>query len=286
MDITRENVIFDKIYEIPVTDPDLGTPEHEEKLHRHPGNRAISLHHVKEIRNAINPTNWRNFSPIEVNIRTMCILDGQHRWQAFVTLDDEKKNHGICLQIKFYDILEEKELELIRDKNTKNKNWTTKAFAESNRAIGTCNEITWLYEFCNNHEKCHKSKKDGSIGAPNLGYGGAFLWGKLPNAALKNPSKFRGSLKLSRRKIDEADALYKEVDMLVDALGYTTTSTWYERFAQAWYEIHKDEECSEQLRDIGLTTVCNNLKANPIAQQTTNKNEWFDYFKEIGLGLK
>ncbi len=285
MDITLDNVDFDKIYEIPVTDEDLGTPEREGKIHKHPGNRAISIPHVNEIKADITPLNWKNFSPIEVNIRTMHILDGQHRWQAFISLDDERKSSGICLQIKFYDIPEDEELDLIRDKNTKNRNWTTKAFAESNRAMDNCKEINLLYEFCDNHEKCHKVKKDGSIGARNLGYGGAFLWGYLPGKEIKT-GKFAGDKKLTKYKIDNADLLYKEVEALIKALKYEKTSTWYERFAQAWYAIHKDEECCDQLRKIGLDTVCKNIEANPIAEQTTNKNEWFDYFKKTGLELE
>lgn len=283
MDITKENVDLTRVYQIPANDPDLGCDGNEVFLKKNKLNRAINDAHVAEIRSAITKDNWTLFAPIEVNINTGAILDGQHRWKAFTSLDDSLKN-DVCLQIRFYDIPENEEIDVIRAKNTNNKNWTIKAFVDSNKRAGNCKEINILYDFCDTHERCHKVKKNGKTGSRNLGYGAAFLWGYTPNRSLKT-GKFTGSDALSQRRVEAADKMYKEVDKIIDALGYTTTTTWYERLAQAWFEINRDDECRDKLNDIGMLTVCSNISENKIGQPTSNKNEWFDYLKNIGLQL-
>ena len=274
--ITVQNCRTDVVYEISANDPDFET-----KFQRNNLNRLIAKNHVSEIRSSITDSSWEMFSPIEVNINTWNVIDGQHRLDAFSTLSDDIKKNAY-LRVIFYKLKPEDEIELIKSKNTKNKNWTVKVFAESNMRSGKCKELTMLYDFCKNHPKCRRNKKGGP-GSENLGYGSAFLWGTTPTKALKS-GKFTGAYSINANTVKFADELYKEVDKMLEAFDWEKTATWYERFAQAWRHVRTTPGDVERFKDIGLNNVITNLKADLIPL-TTDRDEWITWFERIGLGL-
>ena len=97
--ITVQNCRTDVVYEISANDPDFET-----KFQRNNLNRLIAKNHVSEIRSSITDSSWEMFSPIEVNINTWNVIDGQHRLDAFSTLSDDIKKNAY-LRVIFYKLM-------------------------------------------------------------------------------------------------------------------------------------------------------------------------------------
>lgn len=262
--ITKENVDFKRIYDF--------TKEDCENLGVHiNGIRLTNNKHIVEISNPI--LNSHPFiACIEVDINTMGIVDGQHRFEAYKKAWDS--GYTGTMEVRFLDIPSEKYNETVRDKNIHSKNWTIKDYKIAAMRDGNPAMIK-INEFCMSHDLLHgKIKKDGTAQIKDR-YAMAFLKGANVTNEIKN-----GTLKINKDDIDYAEEIYLEVVRLLDELQFKSTSAWFESFVQAWYDIRRDLRLVKRFEYVGMECYYNEVYTMDRAT-TSSKYEWKERF--IGI---
>lgn len=262
--ITKENVDYKKIYDLTLEDCEkLGIILN--------GVRLTDEKHIKEITNPL--LNSNPFIPcIEVDINTMGIVDGQHRFEAYKRA--WASGFTGTMEVRFLDIPQEIYYDVVRDKNIHSKNWTVKDYMQAakrkeNNAMGI------IEDFCESHDLLHgKIKKDGSM-PKKYRYAMAFLKGANVTNEIKNCT-----LKITKDEIDYAEEIYPEVKRLLDELGFKPSGAWFESFVQAWYDIRRDYRLVKRFSNIPMESYYNHLNTMERAT-TTSKETWKERFIEI-----
>ena len=264
MNITKENVDYKRIYDLTKVDCDkLGI-----KLN---GVRLTDERHIKEIAEPI--INSQPFiSCIEVDINTMGVADGQHRFEAY----KKAWEHGYkgTMEVRFLDIPSHCYNDVVRDKNIHSKNWTIKDYKRAAMLNGNPAMLK-INEFCMSHDLLHgKIKKDGTAPIKDR-YAMAFLKGANVTNEIKN-----GTLKISNDDIEYAEDIYKEVVILLNELQFKSTAAWFESFVQAWYDIRRDARLMKRFENVGMEYFYNEVHCMERAT-TSSKYEWKERF--IGI---
>ena len=116
------------------------------------GIRDLKRYHINDIKRDIMNGNAKYISAIEVNINTMEIIDGCHRYEAH----KELWNEGIdCdLTVIFYDVPVEEQRNTVINKNITALNWKKSDFVKMYSKEGN-SSVAKLIDFCKTHEKCH-----------------------------------------------------------------------------------------------------------------------------------
>jgi hypothetical protein len=227
--------------------------------------------HIVEISNPI--LNSKPFiACIEVDINTMGIVDGQHRFEAFKQAWD--RGYTGAIEVRFLDIPSEVYNDIVRDKNIHSKNWTIKDYKRAAMLNGNPAMLK-INEFCMSHDLLHgKVKKDGTAPIKDR-YAMAFLKGANVTKEIKN-----GTLKISKDDIEYAEEIYNEIYILLQELQFKSINTWFESFIQAWYDIRRDSRLLKRFESVGIENYYNEVH-NMDRTNNTSKYEWKERFITI-----
>lgn len=263
---TKENVDYKRIYDFNIN-PNLGFFK---------ANRDLIKSHIRDIFKTITESKYgaKYIAPIRVDFSTMKIIDGQHRYEAFKMA--WAKGSTEVMEVRFEDLpLEEKQkLDVVVEINSSTSSWSCMAYQKRLREEGN-EDILNIEEFGKTHKLCQKINKKGKVTGIYPRYVYAIVLGKNVTKEVK-----QGSLKVTNKDIEFGEQMHRELEMLVNALGYEI-NTWFESFAHAWYNIRKNDRANSNLIDeLGMKPICENIKDyfqgwNLI----TRKTEWENRFR-------
>lgn len=219
---------------------------------------------------------WCQVSPIQVNVVTGNIIDGQHRWNGFLI---KVKDGGIpqdsTIPVHFVKIPQEQELAYIQTIN-RCKAWTTEDYIKSQIAEGN-EDSRKLLTFCEEHELCHTVKSSGKI---SYNFRGA--------AAILTRGRKETNLKKGVFEFPEENRLLAETvhDELVEILSIFPTWTKgkanIEAMAKSWYEVRDRYDFSDWKKAFKKN------RRGPMTMSSTAANSWKQYFAQcagtIALG--
>lgn len=264
---------FKKIYDL--------TKEESEKYSLN-GIRLINDKHVNEIYASIM-SGATYIPPVEININTMGIIDGQHRFMAYKKAWDN--GYEGTMEARFLDIPVDDEPMVIQEKNTHSKNWTITDFRRASSRNGNSAVIA-LEEFAKKHSLCHgklkytdrtKEEIDWDKTAIKERYAMAFLKGTNVSKELKE-----NKLKISKDDIEYAESIYPEVERLMAEAQFNKTAAWFESFVQAWFDFRRDIRYVKRMNNVGLENYYKYVNTMD-RFTTTSKDEWDERFKNILL---
>ena len=235
MKITKHNVDYHKIYELTKSDVDGLF---------HNGIRDLYEKHIKEIESDILNGKAKFMAPVEININTGGVIDGNHRFRA--VLNAWEKGSDFKLEAIFRDISSEEETEIIVKKNTSQKSWTKTDFKHKLLVDGN-KSAKRLNDFCLQHDMLHgKKKKDGTCPTKDR-YAMALLRGQnITNEIIS------GAIEITEDDVEFGEQLYNEAVTLYDILGFQSTGGWFEFFLQGWYEFRSSNKFCKRLEKFGL----------------------------------
>lgn len=280
---TKETVDYNRIY---VYD-DLDVVEKAFKMYE--DNRTLYKTHISEIQADIDkfPYKSKFFSPLRVDINTMCIADGQHRLEAYKRAWKNGSKEPMRVIYEDYPTSNDgrDRMDIISRINGTNKNWGVndhqhRLLAENNTSMVN------IREFGMSHKLCQKKNKNGEVVDFYPRYAYAILLGRNATKEVKD-----GSIKASKKDLVFGEKMNGELEMLVDALGYEMNS-WFESFAHAWYNIRQNDKANSSLIDeLGLETICKHIyKFFNGWHPVTRKTEWENRFRtaiwEIKRGIE
>lgn len=193
------------------------------KFGRNQENRKIDPKHAAKIKKDWNKS--KDFiPPITVNFKTNHIIDGQHRLQAFIELVDEHKlAESAQILVRFIDVDESEEKQLIIDANTKSKNWNQNDYIESHSE--TNEQYKKLNQWCIEHSLCNVE------GKPKPRYGAAMILGKTCGAILKN-----GKFNPSDDDWNNADEIHNDLVQILEILEREAKGSFIEPLAIEWID--------------------------------------------------
>ena len=263
---TIENVDYNRIYCFR-NDPKFGFFK---------ANRDFSKKHIKDIDKAIENGTYKAkyIAPIRVDINTLNVIDGQHRYEAFKKA--WKSGSDEIMKVIFEDLPEdEKEkLNVIIDINSSTSNWSIDAYQKKLIEEGN-KHILNIEEFGKTHALCQKVNRKGEV----TGYFPRYVYAIVMGRNLSNDVK-NGTIRVTDSDIEFGEQMYYELDRLVSALGYKINS-WFESFAFAWYNIRKNDKANSELIDeLGMDVICQNIKSYFEGWQVvTRKTDWENRFR-------
>lgn len=273
MEITKENVDYDRIYR-------LNKSNYEDlRSFSFNGIRVLYEPHIKEIYNDIIKGKAVWMAPVEVNINTMGVCDGQHRVKAVLKAWEDGYDYE--LGVIFRDIPEETEAETVVRKNTTTKNWTQKDFKHKLLLEGNKNAKR-LNDFCLNHELLHgKKKKDGTVPTKDR-YAMALLRGQNITNEIIN-----GNVVITDDDVEFGEQLYEEVKALYDVLGYQSKGGgWYEYFLQGWYEFRSNNKYCKRVEKVGLDKYIESMPVLFENEKIMSKAVYVDRFVAVLIELE
>lgn len=274
---TKENVDYLRIY-LFNSNPNFG---------RFKANRELKKSHVKEILNTIETGEYKAkyIAPIRVDINTLNVIDGQHRNQAFIQAWDNESNE--VMKVVFEDLPEDerKKLDIVRDINSTTSNWGITAYEHRLKEDGNEHMLN-IASFGLSHPMCQKLNRKGEVKGYYPRYVYAILLGYNATKDVKN-----GSIMVTDQQLKFGEQMYKELEMLVNSLGYEMNS-WFESFAHAWYNIRLNDKAYSSLIDsIGIETICKYIldifsDFHPVTKRTTWENRFRNAVWTINERLK
>lgn len=234
------------------------------------GNRAkIDMKHVADIKNAyLDPVYCKFVDSIRVDINTMVVTDGQHRLKGW--LEAYKINPNIPpLRVRFEDYPEEELMNIVIAINNGTKPWGIKDFSNYLETIGDISTVN-AREFGESHRLLTKYNKKGEVVGYYPRYVYAVLLGKNATKDVKN-----GTFEIDENDLKFGEKIYDELERMVDETGLVINN-WFEAFAQAWYEIRRNDPGYNEILDrIGMDKFFDHIAECWAGMQTTTKKrEW------------
>ena len=273
MKITKSNVDYDKIYHFTKQDCDVTGLNLN-------GIRMVDVKHTNEIKNAIK--SGKTFiACIEVDINTMGIADGQHRYQAYRSIWNEDETSAVKMDVRFLDIPSKMYDDIVKDKNIHSKNWTIKDYKEAMRRNPKNQSISMLDDFCQSHNLLHGKAKDKETNKYKMckdRYAMAILKGENQTKQIKD-----GTFTLNNVEIKDGDALYVEIEHMVTKLGLTSSmGNWFEAFCSAWYKMRHDYRSRSQIERIGFNKVLEKIDAKNFSTSPSGSRiDWENRFTTL-----
>ena len=263
---TINNVDYDRIYRFN-TNPNFGFFK---------ANRDLNKAHIKKIEKTILEGKYhaKYVAPIRIDITTMKVIDGQHRYTAFKNA--WAKGSTEVMRVIFEDLPEDEreKLDVVVDINSTTSNWSVHAYQHRLSEEGNVHMLN-IEQFGKTHTLCQKRNKKGEVIGFYPRYVYAIVMGKNITSNVKD-----GDIKVTDADIQFGEQMYKELEMLVNVLGYEMNS-WFESFAHAWYNIRKNDKMYCSVIDkIGIDAILNNIKRYFESYQLiTRKTEWEQRFR-------
>lgn len=224
----------------------------------------------------------RDMGFLTIERKTMGILDGQHRREAWKRA--KGKNPAIRPLVFVYDTADlntdEERQERIQELNS-GVHWNLKDFISSN--ICGDNDLARLEEFCINHPRLYtitKTGKDKGKKKANFRRGAAIVVGdpKYYRKAL------RSDFKASEEQWDEAEDVYNEVEGFLVAmkLSNQTDIPSLEGIINGWQTIRNDRRYSNKISKLpnGVKTLYEYASEMDL-RHTTSKEEWANRFGSL-----
>ncbi len=271
------------------------------QLSRVIGNRGIKSSHVNDFLNVIkqyaeNPENKDKngnlvdyvFGPnfIYVNPITGHVIDGQHKWAAYIqAVEKGIISETTPILICYEEIDPSKEIQTIIDLNTKGLNWGLDDFVGSYVDLGYPSYIR-LEHFSKEHSLCHvEAKNEVKI---KYSYGLAIMQGK-GHASLK-----AGTAEITEEDLVNGHTVHEELIKLRKGMYKLinseepnleersekfarTPNPVIEAMAQVWWE-KKDIVSVEQ-----IIKACKSSKdlVAEFFRAKSNKKEWTAWFERV-----
>lgn len=263
---TKNNVDYNMIYGFN-TEPNFGFFK---------ANRDFIPSQIRKIEKAILDGRYKAkfIAPIRIDINTMKIIDGQHRYNAFKRA--WAKGSTEMMKVIFEDLPddEREKLDVVVDINSTTSNWSINAYQKRLREEGNEHMLN-IEHFGKTHALCQKKNKKGEVTGFYPRYVYAIVLGKNITQNIKN-----GDIKVTDADIDFAEQIHNELERLIKALGYEVNS-WFEPFACAWYNIRKNDKMYCSVIDkIGMDVILNNIKKYFEGWHlVTRKTEWEQRFR-------
>lgn len=263
--ITKKNVDYSRIYKLTSADVDG---------YFHNGIRDLYENHVKEIESDILNGRAKYMAPVEININTGGVIDGNHRFKA--AKNAWEKGSDFVLEAIFRDITPEEEADIIVKKNTSQKSWTKNDFKHKLLVEGN-KSARRLNDFCLNHDMLHgkKKKKDGTYATKDR-YAMALLRGQNITNELIN-----GRVEISDDDVEFGEQLYNEAVTLYDILGFQSTGGWFEFFLQGWYEFRSNNKYCKRLDKFGLDRYYEAMVDNFEREKVNSKAIYLERFVSV-----
>lgn len=261
MNITKNNVDYSRVYKLTRDDVDGLF---------HNGIRNLYDKHVREIEQDILSGKAKFMAPVEININTGGVIDGNHRFKA--ALNAWEKGSDFKLEAIFRDISQEEETDIIIKKNTSQKSWTKTDFKHKLLIEGN-KSAKRLNDFCLQHEMLHgKKKKDGTCPTKDR-YAMALLRGQNITDEI-----ISGAIEISDDDVEFGDQLYKEAEILYRILGFQATGAWFEFFLQGWYEFRSSNKYSKRVDKFGLERYYEAIVDNFEREKVNSKAIYLERF--------
>lgn len=211
-------------------------------------------------------------APIRVDIKTLEVEDGQHRYIAFLNAWAKGSNAKMKVIFENFPVDPKKKLKVISDIQNQ-KAWTIKDFAHLNMTLNDENTLKFN-NFAITHTMCMNKNKN-SI---NNRYTCAFLFGTdKTNKIIKN------ELIVTDEILEEAHKLYEEVEKLAQIVN-KEQSTWFEGFVKAWYDVRHTECFNTMIYEVGFNTILEEFTKHINENGSnlyTKKIDWLKLFDNI-----
>ena len=261
---SKEDVDYDATYYFTV-------PELVKKTFKFiKGNRAkIDMKHVAEIRDAyLDPVYGRFVDSGRADINTMVATDMQHRLLGW--LEAYKINPNIPpFRVRFEDYPADKLMDIVIKINCGTKPWGIKDFSNYLETIGDISTVN-AREFGESHKLLAKYNKKGEVVGYYPRYVYAVLLGKNATKDVKN-----GTFEIDENDLKFGEMIYDELERIIDETGLEMNS-WFEGFAQAWYNIRRNDPGYNEILDrMGMEKFFGHIaECWEGMQTTTKKSEW------------
>lgn len=269
-------------------------------FHRFLANRVHKADHIKNMEKAIlEAQSMEYFPPIEVDINTFIIIDGNGRFEALMNLIKSGRLDNVTLLVLFKDIQKDELIKYIIDRNTTSISWKgtdyVRSFAKSNERMGSpyinfkTDGYKKLVEFCESVDFLHTNNKnaEGEIEIkPRYGC-------RVLNA--KNSDVIKGTLEISDEQIKKGYVTASQISKINYAMhssisskdGHVVVKTgggWFESFIAAFVDLKKDFGDDDKFNDyIYAMSKYIGKKSNrgEIPFSSTNKKDWLIYLRAV-----
>lgn len=244
-------------------------------------NRDIDENHAKKIKNAI--LRGEDVGTAEIELRTLKIIDGQHRLEALRQVLEEGGQGSINIVFKDFRGNEDAAMEYAHSLNAYQKGWTDKNYLAYYKP--KIDVYRKLEEFASNNSLCYNIMKSGkNKGKKNL---------KLTTAArlVMGPNFQRSAIKEGKFNATDEDFLtavdyHNEIRRILQIKGYVTEEknlpnmgNSFEAMITAW--INFRNATWRQMEKIGgFDAYC--LRIPHLNMEVcTNIKEWYNRFNGL-----
>lgn len=224
------------------------------------GNRELNETHVKELKEAI--ISGDKMPAVIVDKKTLYILDGQHRYEAFCRALEE--GYEVTLDVIF-ESFEEDLVEYARKYNCNMLNWCTKDYIFSGIA---CNKTQYilLEQFCRTRKYLMRGNR------PKYESAIVLLFGNTLDSGVKNLPE------ITDQNIKNGSVRYTVLELVVDRLGEQHKVAFFKKGAikgllKLFYEIGD----VDSVKDFIMTGI-NNRFCKPTKDGV---NIWYQYYRNM-----
>lgn len=249
-----------------------------EYFKRHPKNRHIDIQHVKSIAKAYLAGSY--VPPIEVNVQTSYVDEGNHRLEAYRMA--QKTGYDKPIEVHFIDIKPEEELKYMITRNTNTKGWSLNDYVYAFREEG--NAYDKIISICESDEFGLLHKINPKTGKMTIKprYFGDMCFGKQPDFYIKS-----GDLDkyLTPYYLEKGIAVYKEIEKILEKLQlpYNTQGGTLEALIIGWMNakdaVSNDHHNWLKYLDNKYDTAIECMSKETVdTSACTNYAEWRDRF--------
>lgn len=245
-------------------------------------NRDINENHVNEIIKAIKA--GKKMPPIEVELRTLKAVDGQHRLVAARRIMEEGGQVSLDVVFRDFNGDEDAAMDYAHDINAHQKSWTDKNYLAYYKPV--IDSYRKLEEFAASHTLCHSVAKSGkNKGNKNL---------KLTTAArlVMGPNFQRSAIRLGNFNATDEDfadaaAYHDELKKILTLTGYVSEDkncpnmgNSFESMISGWINFRsKQYRKMEQIG--GFDSYCKRVPKGLDMSVFTTVKGWYDRFDSL-----
>lgn len=248
-------------------------------------NRDIDENHVKNIKKAILA--GIPMPDVIIELRTLKIIDGQHRLAAIRELMEEGYEVSISVVFKDYGGSEDAAMAFAHSINANQKGWTDKNYVGYWKTKPNHQAYAELEKFASTHSLCYSIRKTGNLkGTKNL---------KLTTAArlvlgpdFKRKSIREGGFKASADDFENAAYYHNEINRILTIKGYVTPEKTcpnignsFESMITGWINFRNKPQTMRRMEKVGgFDGYC--LRVDNLDMSVcTNTQEWQSRFAAL-----